>query len=180
MWIFPPLTWRTTEDVSAWKIHKVSWKDIQRVPVVKKYPSDVLMSIVWWLERFTCSGKFPSFLNPEFWDKFRVWFCMEISERFFYSLERMTHVDNTTCLSSSKFHRGKQGSARVLVHFLQIVDIQWILPWFSPNFRFLHLHAPDVHHFFMNHTSLRSKPINIGMHFLRTHVFCISSLYNRI
>ena len=81
--ISPSLTWIITEDISAWKFHKVSWKDIQRVPVVQKYPSDVLMSILWWVEKFTGSGKFPSFLNPEFWDKLRGWICVEISERFF-------------------------------------------------------------------------------------------------
>ena len=41
-------------------------------------------------------------------------------QQFLYSLQQMIHVDKT-----SKFHR-------VLVHFLPIMDIQWILCWFFP------------------------------------------------
>ena len=89
------------------------------------------MPILWWIEIFTGSGKFPSDFNPQFWGKFRGCFCIEISKRFLCSLQQMIHVDKTTCLSSSEFHRGYQESARVLVHFLPIVDIRWILPWFS-------------------------------------------------
>ena len=121
----------------------------------KKYPSDVLMPILWGIEIFTGSGKFHSHFNPQFWEKFRGCFSMEISKRFLCSLRQMIHVDKTTCLSSSKFHRGHQESARGLVHLLPIVDIRWILPWVSPdfgdikwmpppNFPLLHLHASMI------------------------------------
>ena len=41
-----------------------------------------LMSILWWIGRFTGLGKFPSHFNLEFWGKFRGCFCREISKRF--------------------------------------------------------------------------------------------------
>ena len=45
-----------------------------------------------------------------------------------------------------------------------------------PNLPLLHLHALEMHHSFMNNTCLGSELINMGMHILRTNVFCISSL----
>ena len=120
---------------------------------ISQWCFDTNSLVNWNICRF---GKSPSHhFNPQFWEKFRGCFCMEISKRFLCSLQQMIHVDKTTCLSSSEFHRGYQESARVLVHFLPIVDIQWILPWFSPvfgdikwmpppNFPLLHLHASMI------------------------------------
>ena len=49
-------------------------------------------------------GKFPFHFNLEFLENFRGCFCVEISERFLYSLQQMIHIDKTTCFSSSKFY----------------------------------------------------------------------------
>ena len=90
MWIFPPIFPRESPGIFPYgsfphislKISKCHKRSLQRVPVVKKHPSDVLMSILWWIERFNGSGKFLSHFNPEFWGKLRGCFCGEISKRF--------------------------------------------------------------------------------------------------
>ena len=84
MWIFPPLFLRESPGTFPHfpKILRCHKRPFQRVPVVKKYPSNVLMSILWSIERFTGSGKFPFHFNREFWEELRGWFCREISKRF--------------------------------------------------------------------------------------------------
>ena len=71
MWIFPPLFPRESPRIFphgnfphiSFKMSKRHYKDIQRVPVVKKYPSNVLMSILWWTE---ISFSFPPGISREF------------------------------------------------------------------------------------------------------------------
>ena len=92
-----------------------------------------------------------------------------------YSLQHLIDVNKTTCLSSRKCHRGSLESTG----FWYIFSESWIYGGFfpgfplfygyqadaSPKFPLLHLHAPELHHFFMNNTFIGSKPINMGMHF---------------
>ena len=87
----------------------------------------------------------------------------------------MIHVEKTTCLSSSKFHRGILESAG----FWYIFSKSWIYGRFFPGFPFflgyqrmpppdfplLHLHAPEVHNVFINNTFLGSQLESMGMHF---------------
>ena len=140
MWIFPPLFFRESLKIfphgnfphislKMSMCHNRTYKRFQ-LGKKSKWCFNANSLVNWNIYRY---GKFPSHFNLQFWEKFRGCFSMEISKWFLCSLQQMIHVDKTTCLSSSEFHRGYQESARVL-DFWYIFSQSWIYGGFYPGF----------------------------------------------
>ena len=137
MWIFPPLFPRESPGISphenfphsSLKISKNHKRPHKGSQLWKIIPVMFYCQFFgnWNVYRF---GEISLSFQPGILGEIDGMFLQGNFQTVLYSLQQMIHVDKSTCLSSSKFHRKQHDSVSDLIHFLLIVDIRWILPGF--------------------------------------------------